>query len=290
MKNDKQPDFDLDELLKQNLKDDLPPQTEARLRRQLLSFRRRVEERKREDVRLSFGSRGYAVVFARVALVGAGLLLIILGLSIRSLSRQNLLVESFTSYQKEAAVFAGISDARYLECRVRVSRDAEPSREFLIEWLSPRETRVRILEPEGELTKTVFLPPAERTVLENIASALHGVAEAGAKVDEQLRPVEGLLSSSRLTGLLEGSWQQESSGRQGDCDWESFSVAGVRTAPRSKIVVDMCTGLPTRLEHQTGSGENLEAVFNWNMKNSGPLKPAGFSGPAEEKKSSNYKI
>ncbi len=290
MKNRERTDFDLDDLLKQTLKDDLPPLTEARLKQQLALFRRRVEERSRDESRLVLGSRRIPAVFARAALAAASVLLIALGFTIGRLSRQNILVASFTSFQKEAAVFAGISDARYLECRVRVSRDAEPSREFLIEWLSPRETRVRILEPEGVMTKTVVIPAAKSSVLEEIASTSEGARARGEVLDAQLRPIEDLLSSARLTGLLEGSWQLESSGRRGDCDWESFSVAGVRTAPRSKIVVDMCTGLPTRLEHQTGAGENLEAVFNWNTENSGPLKPAGFSGRAEEKKSSNYKI
>ncbi len=290
MKNDTPPDFDLDELLKQTLKDDLPPQTEARLRRQLLIFRRRVEERQRGDFRLSLSSRRYPVVFPRAALVAAGILLIALGFSIGRLSRPNILVESFAAYQKEAAVFAGISDARYLKCRVRVSGGAEPSREFMIEWISPRETHVHILEPGREMTKTVLLPAAERSVLEEIASTAQGTGGRGEVLDSQLRPIEDLLSSSRLAGLLEGFWQLESSGRRGDCDWESFSVVVGRTAPRSKIIVDMCTGLPTRLEHVTGSGENLEAVFNWNTENSGPLNPVGFTGPAGEKKASNYKI
>jgi hypothetical protein len=284
MKNDEHPDFNLDELLKQTLKDDLPPQAQARMKQRLARFRQQVEGRRRDDSRLSLGSRRYAVVFARAALVAAGLLLIVLGLSIRGLSRQNILVESFNAYQKEAAVFAGISDAGYLECRVRISRGAEPPREFLIEWLTPGETRVRILEPEGELTKIVFLPRAKRTVLENIALASYGKDKAGARVDADLRPIEDLLSSSRLAGLLEGFWRLESSGRRDDCDWESYSVVIGRTAPRSKIIVDMCTGLPTRLEHVTGSGENLEAVFNWNTENSGPLNPVGFTGPAGEKK------
>jgi hypothetical protein len=137
MKNDEHPDFNLDELLKQTLKDDLPPQAQARMKQRLARFRQQVEGRRRDDSRLSLGSRRYAVVFARAALVAAGLLLIVLGLSIRGLSRQNILVESFNAYQKEAAVFAGISDAGYLECRVRISRGAEPPREFLIEWLTP---------------------------------------------------------------------------------------------------------------------------------------------------------
>jgi hypothetical protein len=290
MKNRERTDLDLDKLLKRTLKDDLPPLTEARLKQQLALFRRRVEERSREESRLLLGSRGIPVVFARAALAAAGVLLIALGFSIRNVGRHNILVASFTTYQKEAAVFAGISDARYLKCQVRVSGGAEPSREFLIEWLSPRETRVRILEPGREMTKTVLLPSAEKSVLEEIASTSQGTGEKGESLDAQFCPVEDLLSSTRLTGLLEGFWQLESSGRRGNCDWESFSVVVGRAAPRSKIVVDSCTGLPTRLEHVTGSGENLEAVFNWNTENSGPLNPVGFSGPVGENNAPYYKI
>jgi hypothetical protein len=290
MKNEKQPDFDLNELLKQTLKDDLPALTEVRLKQQLTRFRRRVEERRRDEFRHSFGSRRIPAVFARTALAAAGILLVVLGVSIRGSGRQNILVSSFTAYQKEAAVFAGISDARNLKCRVRLSGRAMPAREFLIDWMSPRETRVRILEPDGEITKTVYLPAAKRSVLEEIASASHGAGGRGEVLDAQLGPIEDLLSSSRLTGLLEGYWQLESSGRRGDCDWESFSVVVGRTAPRSRIILDTCTGLPTRLEHVTALGENLEAVFNWNTENSGPLNPVGFSGPDGMPKASNYKI
>jgi hypothetical protein len=290
MKNHEKTNPDLDKLLKQTLKDDLPPQTETRLKQQLTRFRRQVEERKRKEIRPLPRSRRFPVVFTRAALAAAGVGLIVLGFAIGRMSRQNIMVASFTTYQKEAAVFAGISDARHLKCRVRVSGGAEPSREFLIEWLSPRETRVRILEPEKEMTKTVRLPAAESSVLEEIASASQGTGGRGETLDAELRPVEDLLSSARLTGLLDGAWQLVSSGRGDNCDWESFSVVVGGTAPRSKIVVDSCTGLPTRLEHVTVSGENLEAVFNWNAENSGPLNPVGFNGAAGKKKASNHKI
>ncbi len=275
---------DIDGLLKQTLRDDLPPEVGARMRKRLDQFRRRTEETVQEDMRPALTWRRPWILIAPTVPVAAAVLFIVLGFLLSRPGRRSILGDSVAAYQKVAVISGEISAARSMECLVRFSKGGELLQEFRIQWLTPRRTLVRILGPDKELTRTISLPPASRSVLEQLAQSASAVEQIEPELGAELLPVEGLLSPSRLVGLLEGRWQPGGSERRGDCDWESFFIVGPRVEPRSRITVDSCTGLPARLEREIGSGEKVEAVFRWNPLEPGPVKSSADAGPAGKTK------
>jgi hypothetical protein len=154
-------------------------------------------------------------------------------------------------------------DFQSMECAVRLDRPEEPLKQFVIQWISPEETRVRLVRAGEETMLTVHPPRPERSVLEFIAEPGPDETAAPPELEAELRPVEGLLSSARLRKLLDGRWQLAGIERRDGCDWKSFSVSSSLDTSSSRITVDTCTSLPVRLEKEVGPGEKIEALFRW---------------------------
>jgi len=278
---------DIDGLLKQTLRDDLPAEIGAKMKRRLDEFRRQTEESAGGEIRPALTRRRPWILLTRSSLTAAAVLFIVLGFSLTGRGRRSILSDSIAAFQKVAVISGKISDARSMECVVRLSQGAELRQEFRIQWLLSGQAVVRIMGPEGELTRAVRLPPSRRSVLEHLAQAETAAGEKGPELDAELLPVEGLLSPSRLVGLLQGTWEPEGNERRGDCDLDSFFIFGSRLEPRSKVTVDGCTGLPTRLVRETGPGETVEAVFRWSGVEPGPVKLTLKTGAAGKTRAFN---
>jgi hypothetical protein len=263
MRRDKTVRQDLERLLGKAFPDDLPADAEEMMRRQLDRFRQRWVEKEREDALVSIRPRRWTAALIRISLAAVSVLIIILGLRLRASSPRADLGSSLASLQWEAFFSARIMDFQSMECAVRLDRPEEPSQHFVIQWLSPEETLVRLVIAGEESVRTVYPPKSERSVLELIAKSGPDETAAPPHLEAELRPVEGLLSSAQLRKLLDGRWRLAGTERRDGCDWKSFSVTNAPDASPSRITVDTCTSLPVRLEKEVGSGERIEAVFRW---------------------------
>jgi hypothetical protein len=278
---------DMDELLKKTLRDDLPAEVQARMKRRLDQFRRSLEDRAQENQRPAWILRRPWVLLGRAALAAAAVTLIVLGFSLSGPGRRSILSDSVASYQKLAGISWEISAAPTMECQVQFSKGGKLQQEFRIQWLSPGRTLVRVIGSGGEITRELGLPPARRSVLEHIALPAEAREMREPQLSAELLPVEGLLSPSRLIGLLEGTWKPAGSERRGDCKLDSYSIFGPRFEPRSTVTVDGCTGLPARLAREISPDEKVEAVFRWGTGDPGPVKLSRVAGPTERTETVN---
>ena len=261
--------LDVDGFLKQVFPDDLPVDAEAKMAAQLDRFRREWEKaEKAQDVRAS-RSRRLSLALARISLVAASALLIVLGLSLRPTAPPTALASSLAALQKTASVSGQVGGDRTMECTVRLDKAGMTSSRYIIRWISPLETQVRILLAGEESVRTIRPRNPERSVLAFIAKDGQQETRVQPLLDAELLPVEDLLNSSRLRRLLDGRWLPAGIERTDGCDWESFSISKASGEPPSRVTVDSCTFLPMKLEKDLDKGGKLEAVFRW-IPRSGP--------------------
>ncbi len=255
--------LDVDGLLKQVFSDDLPVDAEARMAAQLDRFRLDWEKtRKARDVRASrLGRLSFAP--ARVVLVVASVCLVVLGLSLRPKKTPTALASSLVLLQKTVSVSAQVSTQRTMECTVSLDTAEKTSLRYVIRWISPEETQVRVLRDGKEVVHTFHPQRMENSVLELIARPGGKKTRDEPPLEMELLPVEDLLTPSRFLRLLEGRWRPAGIKRQDGCDQESFSIGKFPAAAPSRLTVDACTFLPVKLEQDFGPGEKLEAVFRW---------------------------
>jgi hypothetical protein len=274
MRKDGQEPLDVDGLLKQVFPDDLPVDAEAGMAAQLDYFREEWEKAERAlDVRTSRPRRS-SLALARISLVAASALLIVLGLSLRPTSPPTALASSLAVLQKTVSVSSQVTSQRTMECTVRLDKAGDVSSRYFIRWISPEETQVRIFLDGEESVRTIRPQSAERSVLEFVTRATEKETGDQQRLDPKLLPVEDLLTSSRLRRLLDGRWLPAGVERTDGCDWESFSIAKTPGERPSRVTVDTCTFLPMRLEKELDRGGKLEAVFRWAPR-SGPAAVSG---------------
>ncbi len=259
--------LDVDGFLKQAFPDDLPPDAEAKMVAQLDRSRKAWEKAEKvPDVRAS-RPRRLSFSLARISLVAASAILIVLGLSLRPNRPPTALASSLADLQKTVSVSGQVGGDRTMECTVRLDKAGDTSSRYVIRWISPSETQVRIFLAGVESVRTIRRRSPERSVLAFIVKDGQQETRVEPPLDPELLPVEDLLTSTRLRRLLEGRWLPVGSERTDGCDWESFSISKASGAPPSRVTVDSCTFLPMKLEKDLDKGGKLEAVFRWIPRN-----------------------
>lgn len=255
--------LDMDERLRRAFPDDLPVDVEAAMAAQLDRFQKEWERAgKKRSVR-TVRQRRWSLATARVALLAASLVFIALGLLLRPTGSPRALASSLAMLQKAASVSGQVARDQVMECSVRLGDRGDLSPRYVISWISPEETRVRILFAGEESERTIHPLRTDRSVLELVTRSPEAREQDRPPLDAKLLPVEDLLSSSRLRRLLEGRWRPAGVERTDGCDWESFSIEKAPNGSMSRVTVDTCTYLPMRLEKDLDKGGKLEAVFRW---------------------------
>jgi hypothetical protein len=155
MTRDKRVHSDLDRLLRMAFPDDLPAEAEAKMASQIERFRQKWMEKEREITPVSTRSRRWPAAVAWASLTAVSILFIILGFRLRSTDPKADLGSSLASLQWAAFSSGRIMDVQSMECAVRLDRPGEPSKRFVIQWISPEETRVRLVVAGEETVRTV---------------------------------------------------------------------------------------------------------------------------------------
>jgi hypothetical protein len=275
---------EIDRALKRAFADDLPADVEAEMAGQIDRFRERWAGRERKVALAPIRSLRWTAALVKVTLAAVSVLFIVLGLRLRASSPPFSLGSSLASLHWEALLSARITDIRSMECAVHLARPEGPPQEYVIQWISPTETRIRLITAGQETVRTFHHSTPQSSVLELMARPRPEESAAPADLDIELRPVESLLSSGHLRGLLEGKWRPAGTERKDGCDWKLFSVSKAADESISKITVDTCTSLPVRLERESGTGETMEAFFHWvpQAEPAGSLFPRRLSRSAGE--------
>ena len=261
--------IDVDVWLNRVFPDDLPRESEAEMAAQLDRFKKEWEQAGKARTARTLRPRLLTLIQARIALAAASIVLIVLGFFIRPKSPPTALASSLATLQKAVSVSGQVGGGRAMECTARLDEPGDASSLYVIRWISPEETLVRIVLAGEESLLTIRPRKTERSVLELVSRSIEEELGEQQRLGPELLPVEDLLTSSRLRRLLDGRWLPAGVERTDGCDWESFSIATRPGEPSSKVTVDTCTFLPVKLEKDLDKGGKLEAVFHW-LPQSGP--------------------
>jgi hypothetical protein len=261
--------IEADRWLNQAFPDDLPVDAEAKMSAQFERFRKEWEKvGKAQDVRAS-RPRRLSSAPVRILLAAASALLVVLGFSLRPTSPPTALASFLSVLQKTVSVSGQVSSDRTMECTVYLDKAGYDSSRYIISWISPEETQVRIILAGEESVRTIRPRNAESSVLTFMAEDGQQQAEIQPALDAELLPVKDLLTSSRLRWLLDGRWLPVGVEKADGCDWESFSILKGSGGTPSRVTVDTCTFLPMKFEKDLDTGGKLEAFFRWAPR-SGP--------------------
>jgi len=282
MKKENSGKFEIDDLLKQTLKDDLPPELESRMKKQLILFREKMEQPQqqlREEtngaLRRLFRAEGLKWIkwmFKKQFLAPASIIMVVLGAVLQTTGPSSVLAESISLLKTSVIVSDRVSHAGSMECSMQVPAENEQHLKYSIHWLSPNLTRVQVKKPNQDTIKTMWISEEEITIADHETNIMRKVENVNQIDDQEFRHVLGLLSPLDLVERMEGKWRLKHYKQHGDCEWGTFTVAIPEEKTLLELTVDLCTFLPTNFKKfladpkkESRDGKILMNVnFKWN--------------------------
>ena len=297
MKKENRHEAEIDDLLKQVLKDDLPPEPESRMKRQFIQFRESVEKsdlRQRMDIRVIWRHflrlpvwQGLQWMFRKEVLALSSLIMLALGGFMHLSGHRSALAESVLLLRTSVLVSDQIRQATSMECRVEVPAEEGRSLAYFIQWLSPDMTRVDV-QKNGEIHNTLWISDKGITVADHVRSTLSKIESVEQIKDHLFQTVMGFLSPNELAERMYMSWQPKQYEEQDERDLGTFTFAVPEEKTLLEMVVDLNTYLPQGTKKYYGrlkeNGKErklmMQVQFIWNR----PVSPQ-FMIPEIQKRS-----
>ncbi|UCC40238.1 MAG: hypothetical protein JSV96_01935 [Candidatus Aminicenantes bacterium] len=282
MKKEDSDKFEIDDLLKQTLKDDLPPELESRMKKQLILFRKKMEQseqKHREETngalqRLFHGGglKWMRWMLKKQVLAPASIIMVVLGAVLQITGPSSVLAESISLLKTSVIASNRVSHAESMECSIKLLSENKEHFKYLIQWLSPNLTRVQVKKQNQDIIKTMWISEEEITIADHATNTLRKVKNVDQIDDPELQHALGLLSPHGLLEQMEGKWQLKQYKQQGDCESGIFTVAFPEEKTLMELTVDLCTFLPTSFKkfiedpkEKSREGKILMNVnFRWN--------------------------
>ncbi len=282
MKKENSEEFEIDDLLKQTLKDDLPQDLEGRMKKHLMQFREKMAQSEEQHRKETYGvlSRLFQWeglewmkwMFKKQVLAPASIIMVVLGAILQVSGPRSVLAESISLFKTSVIVSDRVSHAGSMECLMKVPAEKDQHHEYSIQWLSPDLTRVQAKKPTQDIIKTMWISEEEITIADHATNTLRKVEEVDQIDDPEFKQALGLLSPLDLVEQMGGIWRLKQYKQHGDCEWGTFVIENLEEKALLEITVDLCTFLPTNYKlfladpnKENGEGKILmEVIFKWN--------------------------
>lgn len=279
------PEPDLENLLKQTLKDDLPKETEARMNRQFLSLKQTLG--RPANLAQANYQPWMQGLFRKDILAVASAAMLILGIVMQLSGSQTVLAHSIEQLKVIATISMSLNRASSMDCMVRTRGEEDEKISCRVRWSTSGDVRVDV--DEGDGTQTFWIPN-------------EAVSVAGPKVgNKRSMPINAMIPKPVLQLILEFMSPEivakhieeqyrlmQRIGRV-SLGTNEFLIVGREGRQDVEITMDAKTYLPRVLKKclhdtdRTNEARNcaMEARFLWNQ----PISEELFSPriPAAEK-------
>jgi hypothetical protein len=265
---------DLDNFLKQTLKDDITPETEARMNRHFNRLKRTFD---RTDAPVEsdrwLWARG---LFRQEVLVLASAVMLIAGGVLHLCGNQSVLAHSIERLKMIVTVSTGLRQATSMDCTVRMQGEERDKSSYRVRWVATGVTRIDLDSTGGE-EQTLWVPNEAVSMFPYAGMVVHSTAIATMPRDPVWRPAQEFLTPAILAHNMEKRYGLIQTERRKNNGQDEFLLVGQENQRVIEIAIDARTYLPVRLKKypldsiQPGDARNgfEEVWFEWNQ----PIPP-----------------
>jgi hypothetical protein len=272
---------DLEALIHQTLKDDLPPNVETGMKRQFQDFKRALNRNEElSETEGWFRTRG---PFRKEILAIASAAMIILGLVMQLSVSQNALAHSIEKLKVIVSISSSLDYVSSMDCRV-MKEDARGEQVFYrIRWRTNGNVRVDM--DSSESTETFWIPHETIFLAGPGGGSARSMSINTMTADPVWQPIQEFISPKVLAKYVEEHFKlMQSSGRAG-YGTDEFRIVSVADRQDIEINADAQTYLPKFLrkyshDQALNNGEQtcvMEARFLWNQPIAAELFHPGAS-------------
>jgi hypothetical protein len=263
------PEHDLDNLLKQALKDDLPPGAKARMNRQFLNLKRTFD--RTERLAEPDGWLWMRGPLQRKILAAASAVMLILGAVMYLSGSQSALAHSIEQLKVIVTVSMSLNRATSMDCTALISGVGGEGSRYRILWCATGLTRVDMDSAGG--AKTLWIPNKAVSIADYLGGAAHAPAITEMPSNQIWQPALEFRTPTILAQHVEERYALMQAGSRDGAGPDEFLLVGRENQKIIEIAVDARTYLPKTLKKylpdsdRPGEKRNcLEEVrFLWNQ-------------------------
>ena len=265
---------DLDRLLKQALKDDLPPEAEARMNRQFLRFKNslgRLEGLAEADEWPWHG------LFRKEILAVASAILLIVGAVMHLSGSQNALAHSIEQLKVIVTVTMSLSRATSMDCRILKPEARGENTSYHLRWRTNGDARVDLVS--GGVAQTIWISDETISLAGPDSGSIRSMPLQTISPGPVWQPALEFRTPRLLAKQMEERYGLMQIGERSNPDSTEFLITGQQDGQAVEITVDAKTYLPTALKkYALNSGRIngnrpclVEVQFHWNQPISNEL-------------------
>jgi hypothetical protein len=280
MSTDRRNEHDVDKLLKQVLKDDLPPEAELSMKKCLDAFRHRMEsfddtheESRRAWWRLPSMSAQWPPgrgLFRKEALACLSAVMLAAGVVIHLGGYQSLLANTISLLKMSVSLTEQLRLARSMDCVISMPALGSLAPVYRIRWIRDGHTRMDVESPHG-LERTLWIFQGSVTVF----SYESGRSSTTPPAPDLQEPLPALVSPNDLARRLSETWQLQPEKKRHH--GSSLVFIDRRDGAVIEVYFDRNSYLPISLDIKPPKangkggpgGVATTAVFIWNQ----PIEP-----------------
>jgi hypothetical protein len=278
------PEPDLDNLLKQALKDDLPPEAEARMNRQFLNLKRALDgtESLAEPNRWLW-ARG---AFRKEILAFVSAVMLILGGVMHLRGPQSALAHSIEQLKVIVTVSMSLNRAAFMDCTILKRGAGGENSSYRVLWRTPGDVRMDMVSANG--TQTIWISNETISFADSDGGTVRSMPVKTMTPGPVWQPALEFMTPTYLAKHMEEQYGLMQRGERSRAGSDSFLLVGREDRQVVEITVDPRTYLPKGLKkYALDSGRTngdrvclMEVRFHWNQPTSGELF---VPGPLAEK-------
>jgi hypothetical protein len=263
------PEPDLDNLLKQALKDDLPPEAESTMNRQFLNLQRTLDrpESLTEADEWSW-MRG---LFRKEILALASAVMLILGVVMQLGGSQSALAHSIEQLKVIVTVSMSLNRAAFMDCTVMKLGAGGENSSYHVRWRAPGDARMDMVSGDG--AQTIWISNETISFADSDGGVLRSMPIKTMTLGPVWQPALEFTTPTLLAKHMEEQYGLMQTGERRGAGSGEFLIVGREDGQAVEITVDARTYLPKVLKkYALDSGRTngdrvclTEVRFLWNQ-------------------------
>lgn len=274
-------DQNIDHLLQQAFKDDMPQAAKTAMKEQLDQFRLMMEQAKTRKTSADqkmfqwtfrFGSvRWTHFLFKKEVIIMVSLMMIVLGSFIQSAGSPNRLTENLSVLGTSVVVSDEISRSYSMECSIELFGESQKSLNYSIQWLTPNLSKIRVKDSNDTPLKTIWISEEEIVIVDHVHDIRYKKKHPAHLDEPIIKPIVGYLAPTELLERMYGEWQLKQYQEQKECAQGTFTIGLPNERETLEVTIDLCTYLPRSIKKiclaETYDEEKLifSIQYSWNV-------------------------
>lgn len=260
---------DLDDLLKQTLKDDLPPEAEARMNRHFLNLKRSLD--RTAHLPEPDGWLWMRGPFKKEILAIASAAMMALGLVMQLSGSQSAMAHSIEQLKVIVTISMSLNRAAFMDCTVLEPRAGSKSASYRVRWSAAGDTRMDLVSTDG--AQTIWISNETISFADSDGGAVRSMPIETMAPGPVWQPAMEFMTPMLLAKHMKEQYGVMQAGGRSGAGSDEFIIIGREDRQTVEITVDARTYLPKvlrkyALDSDRRNGERnclMEARFLWNQ-------------------------